>query len=82
MAREALTTTWEEIATSVTGAFVQNTGGNVVQIAFAAAVPEAGVNAGFILQKGDFAPISGLASTNLYARAVTGASEIEHETVA
>ncbi len=82
MARVALTTTWSTIGTSKTGAFTQNLGPGLVLVAFAATIPAAGTTVGFLLQAGDYAPVTGLAATSVFARAIDEASDIEVLTTA
>lgn len=78
MARSTLSSSaWTEVATGITAAQVQNIGPGVVMIAFAGSAPAAAAEAGYVLQAGDFLPISGLTATNLYARAFSEASDIE-----
>ena len=77
MARVALTTAWTALDTTITGGFVQNIGPNPVLLAYAAAEPAAGAEVGFILQAEDYAPLTGIASSNLYARTTSGVSDVE-----
>lgn len=78
MARTSLTTAWSTIGTTVTAANIQNIGPDVVLVAVAASAPAAGAEVGYVLQAGDFLPVT-FASSNVYARAAgaTGASAIE-----
>lgn len=82
MARVALTTTWATLGTSKTGAFTQNLGPGLVLVAFGSTIPGAGVVAGFLLQAGDYTPVTGLAATSVFARAIDEDSDIEVLTTA
>lgn len=82
MARIALTTAWTAIATAKTGAFVQNKGSDPILVAVAASEPAALAEVGYTLQADDFLPLSGLASTNIYARTTSGTGAVEAVTIA
>ena len=80
MARVALTTSWSEDASAVTGVFVQNLGENPILLAAVAAADAAPldiVEVGFVLQAGDFLPLSGLASSDIHMRTFSGAGVAE-----
>jgi len=87
MARVALTNAWTEQATTITSAQVQNLGDGPVLAAFAAASPPAQGNGdvavvGFLLQAGDYLPISGITATNLYLRSLDATGAVEALTAA
>lgn len=81
MARSTLSTAWSLEGTAVTAAFVQNLGPSVILAAFAAAEPAAAAEAGFVLQAGDYLPVSGITATNLYLRSFSGTPVAEVVTV-
>ena len=82
MARTALTTAWATLGTAVTGTYAQNFSDGPILVASAAAEPAASAEVGYLLQAGDFVQISGLASTNIYARTFSGAGSVEADTLA
>jgi len=82
MARTALTTAWSTLGTTVTGTYAQNHGDGPILVASAAAEPVALAEVGYLLQAGDFVQISGLASTNIYARSFDATGAVEADTLA
>ena len=86
MARTALTTAWTLLGTAVTGAYLQNFSDEPILVAVAAATPPETPlplsEVGYLLQAGDFLPLSGLTAGNVYARTVNGSGFVEVDTIA
>ena len=81
MARIATTTTWTENASAVAGASIQNMGPGPLLVAVVAAADPgpaaANTDVGFVLQAGDFLPLSGLASSDIHTRTFSGTGSLE-----
>lgn len=83
MARVNLTTAWTELGTASTGIAVQNLSSTPLLLAVAPVQPAVDAEVGFVLQPGDYLPVSNAPSSGFYARMFsgTGAAEFVLEAV-